>query len=366
MKKLDLKGCKTNKDVCDRISERVNSVPYEDLIKAVETRFVFQSDTAKAIYTGLSENINVFLSGPGGYGKSSLIKFVLDFYGIPYNIIVGYKDMPVDALLGIPNMDKLLKESKYEVNFSESIFCKPGVLVGEEFADILPSTAAALKDILTERGMQGKDGKTESLISCMIVASNKASIELIDDESKRAFYKERFPLQTQVNWLHHKASDYYKLLSLVFENANQDMLFFMAKLLEDNHVNHNNTISPRIACEITKVYLNKGINFISHFPIDLTDFHAIKADAEKEFNAKSVNALMKDIILSIYAVKPPKEHKLTALYALKQLDKLKVRDDILPIILNTKETIENQILAKPYQDSFLQAIDDLLSLIKDD
>jgi hypothetical protein len=71
-----------------------------------------------------------------------LIKFVLDFYKIPYTVVVGYKDMPVDALLGIqicPN------ESKYEVNFKESPFYKPGILIGEEFTDILPSTAAALR-----------------------------------------------------------------------------------------------------------------------------------------------------------------------------------------------------------------------------
>jgi ABC-type ATPase involved in cell division len=31
--------------------------------------------------------MNVFLSGPGGYGKSNLIKFVLDFYKIPYTVV---------------------------------------------------------------------------------------------------------------------------------------------------------------------------------------------------------------------------------------------------------------------------------------
>jgi hypothetical protein len=55
--------------------------------------------------------MNVFLSGPGGYGKSNLIKFVLDFYKIPYTVVVGYKDMPVDALLGIPDMSKLLMKA---------------------------------------------------------------------------------------------------------------------------------------------------------------------------------------------------------------------------------------------------------------
>jgi hypothetical protein len=62
-------------------------------------------------------------------------------------VVVGYKDMPVDALLGIPDMSKLLNESKYEVNF-KSPFYKPGILIGKNLQ--IPSTAAALKDILTE------------------------------------------------------------------------------------------------------------------------------------------------------------------------------------------------------------------------
>jgi hypothetical protein len=38
--------------------------------------------------------------------------------------------MPVDALLGIPDMSKLLNESKYEVNF-KSHLSKPGILMGK-------------------------------------------------------------------------------------------------------------------------------------------------------------------------------------------------------------------------------------------
>jgi hypothetical protein len=38
--------------------------------------------------------------------------------------------MPVDALLGIPDMSKLLNESKYEVNFKSHLY-KPGILIGK-------------------------------------------------------------------------------------------------------------------------------------------------------------------------------------------------------------------------------------------
>jgi hypothetical protein len=66
-------------------------------------------------------------------------------------------------------------------SISRSPFYKPGII-----SDILPSTAAALKDILTEKGFHTKSGKVESLISCMIIAANKSSKRLLTT-SKRAF-----------------------------------------------------------------------------------------------------------------------------------------------------------------------------------
>lgn len=366
MEILNLESCKTNEEVCNLVSERVNSIPYKELSDEVEKHFIFQAQATNAIYTGLTTNINVFLSGPGGYGKSSLIKFILNFYRIPYNVVVGYKDMPVDALLGIPNMDKLLKESKYEINFKESIFCKPGILIGEEFTDILPSTAAALKDILIERGMHTREGKVESLIACMILAANKSSAEVIDDESKRAFYKERFPLEVKVTWDSHTARDYYKLLKLKFPDAEHSLLFFMAKMLEDNHASFNNTVSPRIACLITEVYLKKGIKFISHFPINTANIEALKSLADKEYNTKSVSKLMKEVIFLIYSMKTAKDHKLLALYSLKKLGELKVKDELLSVVLATRKTIEEQLAAKPYSDNFMNSIDQIFKSMEND
>jgi hypothetical protein len=49
--------------------------------------------------------------------------------------------MPVDALLGIPDMSKLLNESKYEVNFKD-LFYKPGILIGKNLQIYLLHPAA--------------------------------------------------------------------------------------------------------------------------------------------------------------------------------------------------------------------------------
>lgn len=366
MEILNLDQCKTNQEVCQLVSDRVNLIPYKDLIQEVEQRFVYQTEAAQAIYIGLSMNMNVFLSGPGGYGKSTLIKFILNFYKIPFTVIVGYKDMPVDALLGIPDMDKLLKESKYEINFKESAFYKPGILIGEEFTDILPSTAAALKDILTERGFHTKEGKVESLICTMIIAANKSAKEVIDDESKRAFYEERFPLQVEVNWASHTAKDYFKLLKMTFDQTEASLLFFMSKVFEDNHVNHNITPSPRIACDITKVYIDKGINFIGNFAINVVNVNQLKTIADKEYSTKSVAKLLKEVTFLIYSIKSAKDHKLAGLHALKKIDELNLSEEIMNIVLDSRKTIEEQLSAKPYTEPCLTAIDNIFNLINND
>jgi hypothetical protein len=76
----------------------------------------------------------------------------------------------------------------------------------------------------------------------MIIAANKSSKEVIDDESKRAFYEERFPIQCEVNWDTHTAQDYFKLLKLSLLILIRRCCFFMSKLFEDNHANFNNTL----------------------------------------------------------------------------------------------------------------------------
>jgi hypothetical protein len=63
--------------------------------------------------------------------------------------------MPVDALLGIPDMSKLLNESKYEVNFKES----PSINQGSQNLQIYYLLPQQLKDILTEKGFHTKSGK---------------------------------------------------------------------------------------------------------------------------------------------------------------------------------------------------------------
>lgn len=342
MEKLNLNEYTTNKEVVTAVRERVNSVDFNTFMKAVDKEFISQDKAARAIYTGLSMGMNVFLSGPGGYGKSSLVKFVLKYFGIPQHTIVGYKDMPVDALLGIPNMQKLVQDSEYELAFSKCIFGKRGVVIGEEFTDILPSTAAALKDVLTEKGFRMGEFKQESFISSMIICANKSSKEVSDDESKKALYDERFPLKVEVNWPDHSVHRYMKLLTLKFPKGESKALYFMAKLFETNHLRHNNTITPRKASNITSVFLLKGVNFISEFDINLDSITQVQRQAEIEFNRESKATVIKSILSHIKEQPKIKDiYPRSILYALYRLNDMRIDEECIDLVKDAEKELIN-------------------------
>lgn len=299
---LNLTKCVTNAEVCALISQRVRSISYTELVKHINKSFVFVDDALVAIYTGLLMNKNVYLSGSGGFGKSKLIEAVLNFYKIPHHIIYGHKDLPTDALLGTVDIPKFLENSKYEINFHESTFRVPGVIIGEEFGDISPSTASSLKDILSEKGFRDSRGKIESLISIMIVASNKSPIELSDNESAKALYMSRFPIKVDVSWPDYSKKSYHKLLLLKFPKASKLSLHFMSKLFAEN-TKSGNLISPRTAIDIMEVYIEKGIKFIKMMDIDFTNinelFEAAKIESTKATETEILDNIEESIVNSI-------------------------------------------------------------------
>jgi hypothetical protein len=164
----------------------------------------------------------------------------------------------------------------------------------------------------------------------MIIAANKSSKEVIDDES-RAFYEERFQYSA-VNWDTHTAQDYFKLLKLSLLILIRRCCF-MSKLFEDNHANL--TIRPlRIAIDITKVYINKGIDFIGNFSISTANIAQIKAAAARSITSNQYPSCSKSFV--IYSVKSAKDHRLVGLHALKLLNSIKVTDDTMSVVMEAK------------------------------
>ena len=240
-------------------------------------------------------------------------------------------------------MVKLLKESKYEINFKDSIFYKPGILIGEEFGDILPSTAVVLKEILSEKGYRDKRGKTESLIASVIVASNTSAAEISDDDSKAALYEDRFPIKATVTWESFTATNYFKLLQITFKEAKQEHLFFMARLFESNFTTTNKSISPRVALNITKAYLKGGIDFISSFELSMENIYQIKQGASKELSRRNALISCEEVITIINKETIEDSKLFMFLYALYKTSTIKVDDSLVGTVSNFKQLLISNI-----------------------
>jgi hypothetical protein len=126
----------------------------------------------------------------------------------------------------------------------------------------------------------------------MIIAANKSSKEVIDDES-RAFYEERqySAKLTGIRILH-----YFKLLKLSFADSDTALLFSCPNCSKT--IMLTLTIRPpRIAIDITKVYINKGIDFIGNFSISTANIAQIKAAAARSITSNQYPSCSKKLAL---------------------------------------------------------------------
>jgi aspartate-semialdehyde dehydrogenase len=128
----------------------------------------------------------------------------------------------------------------------------------------------------------------------MIIAANKSSKEVIDDES-RAFYEERFPIQCEVNWDTHTAQDYFKLLKLSFADSDTALLFSCPNCSKTIMLTTIRPLENRH--RYYKVYINKGIDFIGNFSISTANIAQIKAAAARNITSNQYPSCSKKLAL---------------------------------------------------------------------
>jgi hypothetical protein len=152
----------------------------------------------------------------------------------------------------------------------------------EEFFDADPSTAAALKDILTEKGFREGSNKKESLISSVIICGNKTPEDVSVDDSTKAFYQERFPYRCKMIWETFYEKNYTAFFSIYYKKTfteNRDELLLVAKLCATT----DKRISPRIAAEAADTAIDIGVEFLDTLPdLDVSLIEEMKHQVQEE------------------------------------------------------------------------------------
>lgn len=268
----------TRVEVLKNLSAALKKIGLEKMKQRVGKTFYDMDHVVEVLYRGIIAHKNIVLYGPGGFGKTTVVKEFLKQAGINHSTIVGYEDMDVEGLLGIPNMDKLLNKSIYETAFDRTAFVNPGILILEEFLDVNPKTAIALKDIITEGGLRQGNKFTESMIGSIIICSNKSPYELSNDHSTTAFYRDRFPIVCNVAWESYSHDRYFKYLETITPtrvfNAHKEEFIVLSELAYRTS-EEDSVVSPRIIKDAAEFLRSNDFDVLSLKLIDGLDTEII-------------------------------------------------------------------------------------------
>jgi len=299
----------TNKIISTKISKRVLEVSLEEITEELSKQFVFQEESIKRLYTATATGQNAILYGPGGFSKSKLVVSFYELLGIPLTFKVGHEECTTEELLGMPNINKMLTESKIETAFENSIFCKPGILILEEGLDIPPTVAACLKDIISQRGLREGNTFKESRISNIIIIGNKSPSNMGISDTLKAFYNERFPIQHLMVWKDFSPECYFKFFQVYFGNKTiekQDEFLLLSELCSKT----KEIVSPRIAAAGGDVVLTLGINHLDTVTgIDSSDINHYRLKAETKSRMVKENSILKVISERLGVVKNTKDRE---------------------------------------------------------
>lgn len=369
-------SCSNSKETQEELIKLISSVELSEVQKQIRKKFYNVDSVVEFIYNTIITGGNGVLHGPGGFGKSEITKAFFELYGIHPLVIVGHSGTDIESLLGIPNIKKLTEDSVHEIAFEKSVFNKPGVLILEEFLDVKPAVASALKDIITSGGYRRGDEFIPSKIGSIFICSNKSPDEVSIDFSTAAFYKERFPYSKYVIWDDYTSKSYLNLFKLRYGDevdSNEDAFKLIAHLCASS-CNQESIISPRMAFSAMDLFkINKDIRILNMVAaLDTSKIDAIKARIDLETQHTHLFSRITNLTTMISKLEFDTPDKILGYYYLskKLRDKLVkanvVGDDLVEAISNLISLIETKVresktslylMGKLYTDSISEVTD---------
>ena len=226
-----------------------------DIKTCLDQKFIKTDSMAEMLGLAFNYSMNVMLYGPPGYGKSEMVKAVIEAAGLdtidpetgkPQSFIKTLNiETDVAELLGGMDIARYRESNQVWYNCDDSFMAYP-VVVLEEFADCPPSTLATLKDILTAKrfrnGSQQYDLKTNVVIG--ITNHKPESVADLGDWAKAIL--DRFPIRGEIYWQSHAKDDYLELFAKISPQAAPEVINHVAELSEQSGLK-GAPISPRVA-----------------------------------------------------------------------------------------------------------------------
>lgn len=333
----------TRQESISNVQSKISKVNLQDLQKTIAKKFYGMESVIAVLYNAIISNTNVILYGPGGFGKSEVVKEFLKYIDLPNSTLVGYEDMDVEALLGLPNMDKMLKDSVYETSFERSVFSFPGILILEEFLDVNPRTAMALKDILSSGGLRQKSILIESLVTNVIICSNRAPKELSFDDSSSAFYLERFPLMLKVFPSTIDVDYYLNVISVQTQTPVTDIREEYKVLAEIAYRTSmkRNIVSPRTIKHSINLLQNTDFNldnllFVSE--LDTKDISSVKLLIKSKTEQMYISKIQYNVINALNKLASNTDSYRSVVDGLKDISNIELR--LKSLIVTEEESLK--------------------------
>jgi hypothetical protein len=237
-----------------------NILKNADFKSILSPKYVASDEIANFFQTCFVNRMNGIVWGPGGFGKSNMIKDIITELKLKdKTFITSFGEGTTEASLwGDYDFEALNNDGKVLFNVENS-FLKYPIVIFEELLDAPPSVLTALKNTLQERELQ-KGTQTCKMETIAIIAlTNKDPAQIGKLGAHVDALMERFPLQLNHKWDSVNSSMYNELFIKRFGNVSKHLQIYnnLADLFTKLN-DRGTTVSPRIALSATEVVLNEA------------------------------------------------------------------------------------------------------------
>lgn len=337
------------------VFERLRSVNIKECLKQ---KFVKSEKFATAVELAIKNEENLIVFGPGGYGKSDMIKHIMKTAGIDDKVFYMScgEDTDESKLWGgidIPAM----KEGKLRYNVKDSFINYP-IVVFEELLDAQVNAILALKDTLEAKEFRKGSQRQKIRTKIVIALTNKTPREVAELGAYAKALMERFRIELNHDWPTHSAIDYMDLFSKVDgdnwteENHAREIANTVAYIMEIIS-EKKSPICPRIALTAFKVAKNTKSSSVEEicnvikYVHEISECEPILEDVFREMKIKKQRALVRKIEDDLHHIDAPKSFSEKDIVEfVKQLKELKAeldKEEYLDEVFDSYRTVKRDI-----------------------